>query len=974
MAIAGIGAGALAGLAGLKSLMDYVASANKGLADLQTNAKTAGLNLADFQGLQFGGEIKGLTDPQINAGLQKSAQLLNDAQRNANTLSKELDANGLSIKNANGQLISENQLLGIAADLVRRAQSPQDQIAIAQMLGFTKEWIPLLQQGSDAMAGLTDEARKAGAIIDDETIQRAAEFDEKWRKSSVEFSANLKAALLGLLPYVDNLIDGAAKFIKSIDRDKIEQHAKDALGVLRDQTGIPEEGGIKIAVTTETAKALEDFRNAPFGSLEFWAAAGRALAASFQTIAPQDVKFYSGTAPVMDTSDDTMRAGRNAAAWTAEGSAWKKLQADIVAGADIMVGGFSKVASRTEETNDAFDRAVLAAKRHTDQLYADADAVGLGAGALAKFRTEAALTSAAEAAGKSMTDQLRASITDAGDSAADAANDLAKLKIASNIDFARQTALLSPQDVQIATQLRDLYGNDVPAALASSEAAAMRVNNAIKDGRDTALDFAKSFVSGLLQGKSGMEALTAAADQLAAKMADKALTDLFSGNFLQAGVEGVVAIGAALFSGDQKQKKELADAQTAWAKMADQVLAFNAAAAGFDLGPLTSQIQQLASTENTLVTAAMKAQDQAAVHQIQDTFGDGVRRIVAGFVQGAQTLSPLQQAMKAVNDEARGLKDELTQLHFDDLVPGVEASAAAQIQKLIAQFTDQLTSGLTERLNTANGKGYLNDAASVLAQHQADLASAAELGNDPAVLAQISATFHAEAQKVIEDAGLTGSAFDDFIQMFPDFSGVVSQSATALQAANDKFAAFTKTISDYLASLQVGSNSILSPQDQLAAAQGNFNQQLALAQAGDSGAQGSITQYASTLLDQAKSYYASSSGYADIYRAVTSALAGLTGSTAISSGSTSGSPAALTGNLSGIVPTVALAPGSASNDNGSLFATQTQTLVQAIASVGNAEIQTIKDENALLRGQVERLIAAVSDPRSRPARPSARVG
>ena len=32
------------------------------------------------------------------------------------------------------------------------------------MLGFTKEWIPFLEQGAGAMASLTDEARKAGAI------------------------------------------------------------------------------------------------------------------------------------------------------------------------------------------------------------------------------------------------------------------------------------------------------------------------------------------------------------------------------------------------------------------------------------------------------------------------------------------------------------------------------------------------------------------------------------------------------------------------------------------------------------------------------------------------------------------------------------------------------------------------------------------------------------------------------------------
>jgi hypothetical protein len=340
-AVAGIAVGALGAVAGLKSLMDYILSANKGLADLQANARTAGLSLADFQGLQFGGAKEGLTPDQVNAGLQKSAQLLADAQRNENSLSRELDANGLSIKNANGQLITQNQLLGIAADLVRRAQTPQDQIAIAQMLGFTKEWIPLLQQGAGAIAELTAEAQKAGAVIDDETVQRAAEFDDKWRKSSVEFQANLKAALLSLLPLLDDLIDKAAQFVKSIDRASIEKHADTALQALRDQ-GVPEEGGLKIGITPQTTEALKDFQNAPMFSLEFWQAAGRALASSFQTISPEAVKFTAGASPVIDTSDAAIQAGKNAAAWTAEGAAYRKFSADVVAGAVAMTDGFSK--------------------------------------------------------------------------------------------------------------------------------------------------------------------------------------------------------------------------------------------------------------------------------------------------------------------------------------------------------------------------------------------------------------------------------------------------------------------------------------------------------------------------------------------------------------------------------------------------------------------------------------------------------
>ena len=249
------------------------------------------------------------------------------------------------------------------------------------------------------------------------------------------------------------------------------------------------------------------------------------------------------------------------------------------------------------------------------------------------------------------------------------------------------------------------------------------------------------------------------------------------------------------------------------------------------------------------------------------------------------------------------------------------------------------------------------------------------LGNDPALLAQISAVFSAEAQKIINDAGLVGDQFADFIKLFPDFAGVVTESATALEEANEKFAAMAKTINDYLDSLQLGENSILSPQDQLAAAQEQFNRQLGLAAGGDSDAMGSITKYASALLDQAKSFYASSAGYSDIYSAVTSALAALTGGTASAGmgGSQLANPAALTGLTGAMTPQVEAPLTTAANDNGAQFTTQTQTLVQAIASVGNAEIQALREEMALLRAQNERLITTVADAWSRPGRPASKV-
>jgi hypothetical protein len=408
-----------------------------------------------------------------------------------------------------------------------------------------------------------------------------------------------------------------------------------------------------------------------------------------------------------------------------------------------------------------------------------------------------------------------------------------------------------------------------------------RYDAAIQKAKGSAEQFGTSLFQSLLQGKSGMDALNSAFTQLSSSMASASMKDLFKGNFLEAGIEAVVAVGAQLFANatDTKQAKALQEAQQQWAKMSEQVINFNAAAKGFDLGPLTSQLQSLHSTSKDLQDAAAKAHDSAGEASAANAFNSAVERIWAQFKTGTQTLDPLQQQIKAVNDEAAGLKDTLNEIGFSGRAAQIDGIVQQQIDALTKQFNATFITGLTARLNTATGQTFLNDAANLLVQHQQDLTQAGELGNDPTLLAQVASTFHAEAQKIVDDAGLVGSAFTDFTKQFPDLAGVVVQANQDMSASakqlQDAANATAKSITDYVNGLFAGSSSTLSPTQQLASAQLSYNTKLGLAQGGNADAQSSITTDAQNLLTAARAVYASSTGYQSIFQNVTSQLLNL---------------------------------------------------------------------------------------------------
>lgn len=253
---------------------------------------------------------------------------------------------------------------------------------------------------------------------------------------------------------------------------------------------------------------------------------------------------------------------------------------------------------------------------------------------------------------------------------------------------------------------------------------------------------------------------------------------------------------------------------------------------------------------------------------------DVSRTYLLSLLGTAPQLSTVATRMLDIQGRAAALQGALEQLGMSS--GDAAAAIAGGVQKAIADLRKSFEGGLTSRLNTATGKGYMNDALALLAQRNQDIADAASLGLD---MNLVSTVFAAEAQKIVDDAGLVGDAFNEFTTIFPDLAGVVTQSASAIekaaQAQKQALDASAKSILDYLNSLTAGTASTLAPAERLAAAQAAYNAKLTLAQGGNLDAQSSIVQDAENLRLAAQAMYASGAQYQAIVAAIKSQLSGL---------------------------------------------------------------------------------------------------
>lgn len=209
--------------------------------------------------------------------------------------------------------------------------------------------------------------------------------------------------------------------------------------------------------------------------------------------------------------------------------------------------GLNRMNDRSKAPQDdagagAYDRAKESILKYIEVTKAAAQTVGESAAAQERAKVAAQLTAAAMKDGTPVTAAMREEMQRLADQAGSAAEALEKAKVASDIRFDRATALLTPEDAQIARQLQRLYGSDIPAALNSSYAAEIRFNNSLRELSSLGQEVNRSFLTELGQNlrngqgfwqafeNAGLSALNKISDKLIQMAADQLWQSAFGGS------------------------------------------------------------------------------------------------------------------------------------------------------------------------------------------------------------------------------------------------------------------------------------------------------------------------------------------------------------------------------------------------------------------------------------------------------------
>lgn len=798
LAIAGVGVAFVAALAGLRSFYDYVGTTNKALIDIAENARNAGMTAKQFQETLFAARAGGLTEKDFVSGLDKIGADLTAASRGVTDFGRLFEQNGVSIRKSNGDLKNTKDALADIAGLMQKA-TPDIQQGVAKIVGLSKDWVPFLREGADTIEQQKKAATDLGIVISDDVIAKAKEFDVQWRTAIAVWDTQFKSSLTSILPLMVQLAGYAAQIIESVGA--VSNFFSSAL------TADDQKSKSQLNDQIESAFRLRQMLIDLNGETDsFKAFKAQNLFEALGLHGPADIKAL----------DDLI---------TKLSAFYDKSPAQV----RIAVPSGGTTLPPANDNNDVVDRAINTLKRHQEQQKADTEAVGLGAGALARFRAEAAETSAIQANGGKITADQVAQFEKLKVSAYDTAIALEKAKVASQIEFGSKTAFLSPQDVQIAQQLRGIYGNDVPEALASSYAAALRFNDSLKTMGDTARSSATSFsndlISGLGKGETAVESLHNAFKNLASSLTSGALKALFNGDLLSAAVLGIGAAVSAIFSANTSSSGEK------WLKA--QTEGMNSRLSDI------SQRSALIGVNTNTREGAIAAQD-----------AQFYRERVAENKAGGQAMNSL---LKVELQERIQLLKDWDQKDID--IAKANADAKLAIEKAAADRS----LGYQNRLFAAT-----NDFSTLEGQLAAF---------DRTALQDRAAELQAGGQAMVDLEAAQAAERLNVVKSYNE--KIVADTEAAAKAQQDALNGTAKSIVDFVNSMNAGSSSTLSPTAQLAAAQLSYNTKLGLAQGGDTSALSTITADAQNLLTAARAVYASSTGYQSIFNNIQSQLLNL---------------------------------------------------------------------------------------------------
>ncbi|MEZ7197030.1 hypothetical protein [Pseudodesulfovibrio karagichevae] len=180
-------------------------------------ADKVGLTTDQLQELRYSANLAGVAQAQLDMGMQRFSRRLGEVSQGQGELLKTSKQYGVELRNADGSMRSNIDLLGDWSEVIKNAESDQEALRIAFKL-FDSEGaalVNMLRGGSEGLKGMRREARELGLVIDESLVRSSEKANDQLTKMEMLLQARLRSTLAELSPDIIELANSTFEWVRA---------------------------------------------------------------------------------------------------------------------------------------------------------------------------------------------------------------------------------------------------------------------------------------------------------------------------------------------------------------------------------------------------------------------------------------------------------------------------------------------------------------------------------------------------------------------------------------------------------------------------------------------------------------------------------------------------------------------------------------------------------------------------------------
>ena len=206
VAFAAIGTAAIS--AG-KALVDMTVEAAAYADDMLTQSTVTGMSVESLQAYSYAADLVDVSLDTLTGSMSKNIKSMSNAASGSAKYAGAYSKLGVSVTDANGNLRDSEDVYWEVIDALGGVANETERDVLAmQLFGKSAQDLnPLIAQGSQGIAALTEEAKRMGAVLSEESIDKLGAFDDSVQKLKQGSEAAKRVMGTVLLPQLQTLAD-----------------------------------------------------------------------------------------------------------------------------------------------------------------------------------------------------------------------------------------------------------------------------------------------------------------------------------------------------------------------------------------------------------------------------------------------------------------------------------------------------------------------------------------------------------------------------------------------------------------------------------------------------------------------------------------------------------------------------------------------------------------------------------------------